>query len=226
MIRINTAVMGMDMLRINVKSVAILPIESFDTLLNNNVRISIMDMLSKGGPMTVTSLAQEMGMLKGVVHRHVKALEDFGWIRQLSDDEARAIGLSREANRIYYVPTAMVYLGFKLEANEHGMKIIIPTNYGAFIDVRGRKFIVLTPTFSNHDCKNSCPSHELCLDWIKRVGKQFHISIDYDDAGRALMYLYTQLILKEFRINMVNNVIMLDSPRLNSIFIKHSNLAL
>ncbi|GAB6946142.1 hypothetical protein JCM16161A_02720 [Vulcanisaeta sp. JCM 16161] len=225
MIRINAVNMGLDMFRINVKSVAVLPIESFEALLSNNVRISIMDMLSKG-PMTVTSLAQELGMLKGVIHRHVKALEDFGWIRQLSNDEAKIMGLSREANRIYYVPTAMVYLGFKLEANEHGMKIIIPTNYGAFIDIRGHKFIVLTPTFSNHDCRNSCPSHDACLDWIKRVGKQFHISIDYDEASRALMYLYTQLILKEFRINMVNNIIMLDSPRLNSIFMKHSNLAL
>ncbi|GAB6945304.1 ArsR/SmtB family transcription factor [Vulcanisaeta sp. JCM 14467] len=225
MIRINTTMSGLDMFRINVKSVAVLPIESFDTLLNNNVRISIMDMLSKG-PMTVTSLAQELGILKGVVHRHVKALEDFGWIRQLSDEEVKVVGLSREANRIYYVPTAMVYLGFKLEINEHGMKIIIPTNYGAFIDIRGRKFILVTPTYSNHDCKNSCPSHEACLDWIKRIGKQFHVSIDYDDASKALMHLYTQLILREFKINIVNNVIMLDSPRLNSIFIRHSNLAL
>ena len=225
MIRINTTAAGLDMLRINMKSVAVLPIESFDALLSNSVRVSIMDMLSRG-PMTVTSLAQELGMLKGVVHRHVKALEDFGWIRQLSDDEVKVIGLSREANRIYYVPTAMVYLGFKLEVNEHGMKIVIPTNYGAFIDMRGHKFILMTPTYSSHDCKSSCPSHEACLDWIKRTGKQFHVSIDYDDASRALMYLYTQLILREFKINMVNNVIMLDSPRLNSIFIKHSNLAL
>ncbi len=90
------ATVGLDMLKINVKSVAVLPIESFDALLNNNVRISIMDMLSRGGPMTVTSLAQELGMLKGVVHRHVKVLEDFGWIRQLSNDEVRTMGLSRE----------------------------------------------------------------------------------------------------------------------------------
>ncbi len=225
MIRINNAMAGLDIARINVKSVAILPIESFDALSSNSVRVSIMDILSRG-PMTVTSIAQELGMLKGVVHRHVKALEDFGWIRQLSDEEVRALGLSREANRIYYVPTAMVYLGFRLETNEHGVKIIIPTNYGAFIDIRGRRFVIMMPTYSNYDCKSSCPSHDACLDWIKRVGKQFHVSIDYDDAGKALMYLYMQLVLKEFRINMVNNVIMLDSPRLNSIFIKHSNLAL
>lgn len=225
MIRINNAMAGLDIARINVKSVAILPIESFDALSSNSVRVSIMDILSRG-PMTVTSIAQELSMLKGVVHRHVKALEDFGWIRQLSDEEVRALGLSREANRIYYVPTAMVYLGFRLETNEHGVKIIIPTNYGAFIDIRGRRFVIMMPTYSNYDCKSSCPSHDACLDWIKRVGKQFHVSIDYDDAGKALMYLYMQLVLKEFRINMVNNVIMLDSPRLNSIFIKHSNLAL
>ncbi|MGC9179958.1 MAG: ArsR/SmtB family transcription factor [Vulcanisaeta sp.] len=224
MIRTNV-IDKLNVFRINVKSVAVLPIESFDALLGNSIRINIMDMLSRG-PMTVTSLAQELGMLKGVVHRHVKALEDFGWVRQLNNDEVKTVGLSREANRIYYVPSAMVYLGFKLEANEHGMKIIIPANYGAFVDVRGRKFILLTPTFSNHECRNSCPSHEACLDWIKRIGKQYHISVDYDDAGRALMYLYTQLILKEFRINMINNAIMLDSPRLNSIFMKHANLAL
>ncbi len=35
-------------------------------------------------------------MLKGVVHRHVKTLEDFGWIRQLNNDEVRVMGLSRE----------------------------------------------------------------------------------------------------------------------------------
>lgn len=224
MIRMST--LGkLDIFRLNIRSVAILPIESFDVLLGNNVRMSIMDMLSRG-PMTVTSLAQELGMLKGVIHRHVKALEDFGWVRQLSDDEAKSIGLSREANRIYYVPSAMVYLGFKFEANEHGMKIVIPTNYGAFIDMRGRKFILFTPTFAVHDCKNKCPSHDACLDWIKRIGKQYHVSIDVDDASKALMYLYAQLVLKEFRVYMINNVIMLDSPRLNSIFLKHTNLVL
>ncbi len=56
MIRINMASIGLDMFKINVKSVAVLPIESFDALLSNNVRISIMDILSRG-PMTVTSLA-------------------------------------------------------------------------------------------------------------------------------------------------------------------------
>lgn len=58
------ATVGLDMLKINVKSVAVLPIESFDALLNNNVRISIMDMLSRGGPMTVTSLARNLACLR------------------------------------------------------------------------------------------------------------------------------------------------------------------
>lgn len=59
MIRINMASIGLDMFKINVKSVAVLPIESFDALLSNNVRISIMDILSRG-PMTVTSLARSL----------------------------------------------------------------------------------------------------------------------------------------------------------------------
>jgi len=225
MIRINTLSGGLDLFRVNMRSVAILPIESFDALLSSNIRLEIMNMLS-GGPMTVTTLAQRLNMLKGVVHRHVKILEDFGWIRQLSDEEARSMGLSREANRIYYIPSALVYLGFKIDANEHGVKIVIPTNYGAFIDMRGRRFILLAPTFVFHDCKNTCPTHEACLDWVKRVGKQYHVNVDEDDAARALMHLYMQLVLKEFRMYAANNVMMLDSPRLNSIIIKQANLVL
>ncbi len=226
MIRTNI-VNGVDLFKVNIKSAVLLPIESFDVLMGSNIRMVIMDMLSRG-PMTVTSLAQELSILKGIVHRHVKILEDAGWVRQLSDDEVRAVGLSREANRIYYVPSAMVYLGFRLEVNEHGMKIVIPTNYGAFIDMRGHRFILLTPTFIKHDCKATCPTHDLCLDWVKRIGKQHHINIDSDDAAEALMNLYAQLILKEFRIHIINNgnLLRLDSPRLNSIFIKHANLAL
>jgi len=91
MIRINTLSGGLDLFRVNMRSVAILPIESFDALLSSNIRLEIMNMLS-GGPMTVTTLAQRLNMLKGVVHRHVKILEDFGWIRQLSDEEARVWG--------------------------------------------------------------------------------------------------------------------------------------
>ncbi|MFB6470057.1 MAG: ArsR/SmtB family transcription factor [Vulcanisaeta sp. AZ3] len=222
MIKIST-LEGLDLFRMNVKSVVILPIESFEALMSNDMRIKIMNMLSRG-PMTVTSIAQELGVLKGIVHRHVKMLEDFGWVRQLNNEEVRAIGLSREANRIYYVPSAIVYLGFKLDVNGNSMRILIPANYGAFIDMKAHRFIMLTPTSNTHECRNVCPSHDICLDWVKKTGKQYHVNVDEDDAARALISLYTQLILKEFRMYMISNMMMLDSPRLNSIFLKHAGL--
>ncbi|MCG2880538.1 MAG: winged helix-turn-helix domain-containing protein [Vulcanisaeta sp.] len=225
MVNANATINGSDLLKANIKSVAILPIESFDALLSNNVRLSIMNALSNG-PMTVTALSRRLNMLKGVVHRHVKILEDFGWIRQLSDEEVRNIGLSREANRIYYVPSAFVYLGFRIDSDERGIRIVVPTNYGAFVDLRGRRFILFTPTLTTHECRNTCLIHDSCLEWVKRIGKQYHVSIDEEDAARALMQLYTQLVIREFRVSLINNVMLLDSPRLNLILMKQLNLAL
>ncbi|WP_069807534.1 winged helix-turn-helix domain-containing protein [Vulcanisaeta thermophila] len=224
MIRVNVGSGGMELLRINTKSVVILPVESFNTLVSNDIRLKIMNLLSRG-PMTVTTIAHELGMLKGVAHRHVKILKDNGWVRILTEEEVRALGLNREANRIYYAPSAIVFLSYRLEDVGRTVRIVVPASYSAFVDLRGGKFILMMPSATTH-CASQCPTHELCLDWVKRIAKQYHVVVDSDDAGEALVQLYTQLVLKELRMQMMSSVMSLESSKLNSIYIKHAKLVL
>ncbi len=50
------------------------------------------------------------------------------------------------ANRIYYIPTALVYLGYSIEYDNDNTVIKMLSNYGgAFIDSRKGKFILRTP---------------------------------------------------------------------------------
>jgi hypothetical protein len=214
---------SVDLMQVSVRSVSVLPVESFGAFAESGVRLGIMNLLSRG-PMTVTAMANSLGMLKGIVHRHVKVLENFGWIRQLSDEEASRLGLSREANRIYYVPTALLYLALRVEQGDDDVLIRILNDHGAFIDSRRRMFILITPTMTVSECGGLCPNREGCLEWARRMGRQLRIEVSEDDVPRALIAVFSKVALREVKIHMVNTSISLTSPRFNAVYMRHVGL--
>jgi len=214
---------GVDLMQVNIRSVSVLPVESF-SVFTNGIRLSIMNLLSRG-PMTVTSMANALGMLKGIVHRHIKVLENFGWVRQLTDDEAAGLGLTREANRIYYVPTALLYLALRVEQGDDDVLIRVLSDYGAFIDSRRRRFILVTPNITVSECGGACPNRDGCLEWARRMGRRLKIAVPGDDVPRALVSVFSKVALREVRSHIVNVNISLTSPRFNTVYMRHVTLA-
>lgn len=147
-----------------VQTIALLPKSAFDELIEAPLKYELMGILANG-PATVTEASAKLRLLKGAVHRHIKSLEELGWIRQLSAAEAKRLNLTREANRIYYIPTALVYLGYSIEYDNDNTVIKMLSNYGgAFIDSRKGKFILRTPPTARMPlCESECLSISTAL---------------------------------------------------------------
>ncbi|MDT7902853.1 MAG: winged helix-turn-helix domain-containing protein, partial [Caldivirga sp.] len=137
-----------------ISTLLLLPTRAFESLVSYPVRLSIMNSLING-PLTVTDIASRLKLAKGVVHRHLKILEKMGWVTVASDEIMRILDLSREANRVYYMLSSLIYFGY--DVNFDGCEIQLKVNgkYVAFADSRKGVLIVKTPT-ATYGCVKSC----------------------------------------------------------------------
>lgn len=203
-----------------IQTMALLPRSAFDELINSPLKYEVMKILANG-PATVTEVSARLHLLKGAVHRHIKSLEELGWIRQLNASETKKLNLTREANRIYYIPTALVYLGYLIEHDNENTIIKMLSDYGAFIDSRKGKFILRTPTDRKPLCESECPEHQYCSDWALRMAKQFKINMNQDPAESAdslILRLLYSIAMRELKNNMSRNPLFIFSTRFDNIY--------
>ncbi|GGP21981.1 hypothetical protein GCM10007981_16150 [Thermocladium modestius] len=203
-----------------VQTIALLPKSAFDELIEAPLKYELMGILANG-PATVTEASAKLRLLKGAVHRHIKSLEELGWIRQLSAAEAKRLNLTREANRIYYIPTALVYLGYSIEYDNDNTVIKMLSNYGAFIDSRKGKFILRTPTARMPLCESECPEHQYCSDWAMRTAKQFKVNVVPDrmeSADSIILRILYSIAMRELKSNMDRNPLFIFSTRFDNVY--------
>lgn len=179
-----------------INTILLLPVKAFDSLVAYPVRLSIMNALI-GGPLTVTDISAKLKLAKGVVHRHLKVLEKLGWVTVASDEMLKILELSREANRIYYVLSSLVYFGYEVEVNDHDIQLKINGDYVAFADSRREALIVKTPTMI-YGCAKSCGNSFECLNWAFRTSKKFKVEINAHEVYNALTQLFYGLLIKSF----------------------------
>lgn len=196
-------------------SITFLPLSSFKILEENNIREKIMNILTRR-PSTITCLASELGLFKGSVHRHVRALTEHGWIKALSREEASMLGLSTDANRIYYIPSSIFYVAYIFIPDLGIMKLL--SNYCAIVDLRSKKFVMSTPGKELGKCSENCIFYNTCSTWVSRICRKLRINVGTDNPIEAMIKIYLHLAYRELKNYLISNFITISSPKINMMY--------
>jgi len=167
----------------SLNAVLLLPESSFQKLCQHPERILIMAEIAKGA--TYFSQLQERVQLpKATLHRHLRVLESSGWIR-----------VERSGNRSIIKPSAIVYVGFKVENNmlrilRRDVAVICP-QCGAFllrVDQR--------PTFTT--CSgDSCERKLDCLRSLSKLSRRLGLDIMCDELPELILEVFTEIAIRE-----------------------------
>ncbi len=181
-----------------INTLLLLPVKAFDALVTYPVRLSIMNTLING-PLTVTDVSSRLKLAKGIVHRHLRVLEKLGWVTVASDEVLRILNLPREANRVYYMLSSLIYFGYSVVVNGCEVQLKVDGKYAAFIDSRKGVLIVKTPT-ATYGCVKSCANSSECFNWALRVSKKFKVQIETSgrSVDEALVQLFHGILIKGF----------------------------
>jgi len=181
-----------------INTLLLLPVKAFDALVTYPVRLSIVNALING-PLTVTDVSSRLRLAKGIVHRHLKVLEKLGWVTVVSDEVLRILNLPKEANRVYYMLSSLIYFGYSVVVNGCEVQLKIDGKYAAFIDSRKGVLIVKTPT-ATYGCVKSCGNSSECFNWALRVSRKFKVQIEAPSSSvdDALVQLFHGILIKGF----------------------------
>jgi|GEM_PF-736755 len=183
-----------------ISTLLLLPTRVFESLVSYPIRLSIMNSLING-PLTVTDIASRLRLAKGVVHRHLKILEKMGWVTVASDEIVRILNLSREANRVYYMLSSLIYFGYDVNFDGCEIQLKINGKYVAFADSRKGVLIVKTPT-ATYGCVKSCGNGVECINWALKVSRKFRIQVNVPNINinvdDALTQLFHGILVKNF----------------------------
>ena len=181
-----------------VGTLTLLPVKAFDALVEYPVRVGIMNALSRG-PLTVTDIASRLNVAKGIVHRHIRALSKLGWVMVADEELIKALNLNREANRVYYMASSLIYFGYTVEQSDDSISLRISRNYAAFLDSKRGALIVRTPKTA-YGCLNPCVESEDCLLWASKMAKKLKIPVDLEglQTNEALRRLFYSILVKSF----------------------------
>lgn len=173
-----------------INTLLLIPVKAFEVLVAYPTRLGIMNTLVNG-PSTVTDISCKLGIAKGIVHRHLKVLEKLGWVKVADDYIVELLKLPKEANRIYYMLTSLIYLGYNITVNDDVVNIRVDGGYVAFPDSRKGTFIVKTPS-GTYGCVKSCSNSSECINWAIKASRRFKVQLstasNVDDLLGRLFY--------------------------------------
>ncbi len=166
-------------------AVLLLPQESFYKLCQHPERLIIMAEVARGAAY-FSQLQERTQLPKSTLHRHIRALASSGWVQ-----------IERIGNRCIIKPSAIVYMGFRVEDNllmlmRENTAVICP-QCGAF-SIRVDK----KPMFTT--CSgDSCERKSECLRNLCKLGRRVGLDLICEELPELILEVFSEMAIQEVK---------------------------
>ncbi len=178
--------------------VRLLSIEAFSKALEPS-RLNILKLVAFG----LTKPSQIMAKLripKSTFYRHLNILIKYGWLEKINGDLKFS---------------APIYLTFTVLSNGKGIKVIIKSNHGAFIDER-MGLIIINSIKPIRNC-SLCPMLSRCTAYVKALARDFNIRLSSESPAEAYIEILSTIASRRLPKALSTGYLDLPSFTLNSI---------
>jgi len=133
--------------------------ENFNATISNDQRLAILSLLAKGVT-RASQLAENIGVVRTAVYRHLHFLENHGWIVKHGED---------------YLLTSKIYLVYRVYSSPAGASLEVLENKGAFIDDSYGLLVIVSGVDASKRC-TSCLLIDLCRSSVDAISRRFDVS--------------------------------------------------
>ncbi len=139
-----------------IENIVLIHEENFNVTVSNDQRLTILSLLARGIT-RASQLAENIGVVRTAVYRHLHFLENHGWIVKQGED---------------YFLTSKIYLVYRVYSSSTGASLEVLENKGAFIDDSYGLLVIVNGIDANSRC-NNCLLIDLCRSSIEPIARRF-----------------------------------------------------
>ncbi len=132
--------------------------ENFNATISNDQRLSILSLLAKGVT-RASQLAENIGVIRTAVYRHLHFLENHGWVVKHGED---------------YLLTSKIYLVYRIYSSPEGASLEVLENKGAFIDDSYGLLVIVNGVDASSRCTN-CLLIDLCRSSVETIARRLDV---------------------------------------------------
>lgn len=136
-------------------SIVIIHEDNFNATVSNDQRLSILTLLARGIT-KASQIAESIGVIRTAVYRHLRYLEDHGWVVKHGED---------------YILTSRIYLVYRIHSSGDKISIEVLEDKGAFIDEIYGLLVIVNGIDAEQKCMN-CLLIDLCKSSIEPIARK------------------------------------------------------
>lgn len=136
-------------------SIVLIHEDNFNAAVSNDQRLGILTLLARGVT-RASQMAESIGVIRTAVYRHLRYLEDHGWVVKHGED---------------YMLTSKIYLVYRIRSSEGGISIEVLEDKGAFIDEIYGLLVIVNGIDAGQRCMN-CLLIDLCKSSIEPIARK------------------------------------------------------
>lgn len=141
-------------------SIALIYEENFNSAVSNDQRLKILSLIARGVS-RVSQMAEELGIVRTALYRHLHFLEDRGWI------------VKQEEN---FLLTSSIYLVYRIRRIGYSVAIEVLEDKGAFVDTTYGFLVIMNGVDANNRCAN-CLLVDICRNGIDPIARRLEVSM-------------------------------------------------